>query len=163
MLALIAAGIAGLLVAHEQAPAGAANLMLIYVGADDCAPCRAWQRDDGKTFRHSKDFAQFCYREVKAGHLREILDDKHWPEDIRPYRSLLRLSDGVPLWFVVTDNTAISQYYGVAAWKDQVLPRLRKFSQRSGRGAGVHGAARLDAITCDKTSEHRHIVDHDIG
>lgn len=104
--------------------------LLIYVGADDCAPCRAWQLGDGAIFRRSKEFALLTYREVKPAHLYEILDDKYWPEDIRGYRDRLKRSDGVPLWFVVADAAIVTQHYGAGAWKNDVLPKLNKILRR---------------------------------
>jgi hypothetical protein len=107
--------------------------LLIYVGADDCAPCRAWQRGDGAIFKESKDFARLTYREVKSAHLHEILDDKYWPEDIRGYRDRLKRSDGVPLWFVVADAGIVTQHYGAGVWKNDVLPTLNRILRREGR------------------------------
>ncbi len=152
-LAALAAGVAGVLVVQHRAPGRATYLMLIYVGADDCAPCRAWQRDDEPLFRRSNDFAKLNYREVKSARLRELLDDRYWPEDIRAYRNLLKRSNGVPLWLIITDDATVSRHHGAAAWRRQVLPTLRKWSQRSGRNAAIR-TLRLDAVSCDKTSRH---------
>lgn len=111
--------------------------LLIYVGAEDCAPCRAWQRGDGAIFRQSKDFALLTYREVKPAHLHEILDDRYWPEDIRGYRDRLKRSDGVPLWFLVADVTSVTQHYGADAWKNDVLPRLNRVLRRQRQSTAV--------------------------
>ena len=163
MLAVITTGLAGWHVAQERSPPQVFNLMLIYVGADDCAPCRAWERGEKTTFRRSRDFAEFCYREVKSARLREILDDKHWPEDLRTYRGMLKRSDGVPLWLVVTGDGSVNRYYGVAAWSSQVLPTLRQYAHGSGRRGAVQGPSRSDTVACDKVAQHGHIVDDHLG
>jgi hypothetical protein len=124
-LSALAAMVAALLVAQARPPARAANLLLIYVGAEDCAPCRAWQRGDGATFRSSADFTRLTYREVKAAHLRDVLKDESWPEDIRGYRDRLKRSDGVPLWLVVSNDDIVAQRFGVVAWRNKILPRIR--------------------------------------
>lgn len=111
--------------------------LLIYVGAEDCAPCRTWQRGDGEVFRQSKDFALLTYREVKPAHLHEILDDRYWPEDIRGYRDRLKRSDGVPLWFLVADATIVTQHYGVGAWKNDVLPKLNRILRRERQSTAI--------------------------
>ncbi len=108
-----------------RTPARAADLVLIYVGAEDCAPCRAWQNGDGADFRKSAEFARILYREVKSPHLHDVLGDEHWPEDIRAYRSHLKRSDGVPLWLIVSGHEVVVQRFGAAAWQAGVLPELR--------------------------------------
>lgn len=126
-LAAIAAGVAALLVAHARAPARTAGLMLIYVGAEDCAPCRAWQNGDGADFRKSAEFARISFREVKSPHLHDLLRDEHWPEEIRSYRRGLTRSSGVPLWLIVSGEGVVAQRFGAAAWRNDVLPALRSY------------------------------------
>lgn len=115
--------VAAWLVAKE--PARANDLLLIYVGAEDCAPCRAWQNGEGAEFRKSSEFARIFYREVKSPRLRDVLNDEHWPEDIRSHRSRLKRNDGVPLWLIVSGNDVVAQRHGAAAWQASVMPTLR--------------------------------------
>lgn len=126
-LALVAAAIAAMLASNAMAArSGAGNITLVYVGAADCAPCRAWQNGEGAAFRQSTDFTHLSYREVKAAHLNEILQNEYWPEDLRPYRDRLKRSAAVPLWLVVSRDTIIMQRHGAAAWRSDVLPRLKR-------------------------------------
>jgi hypothetical protein len=125
MLAAIAASVAALLVARSPSSVRTADPLLIYVGAEDCAPCRAWQNGDGADFRKSAEFARISYREVKSLHLHDVLRDEYWPEDIRAYRGRLKRSDGVPLWLVVSGNDVVAQRFGAAAWHASILPTLR--------------------------------------
>ena len=91
------------------------NVTLIYVGADNCAPCDKWQRDQGDAFRRSAEFRQLTYREV----------DDNWPEDIRSYRQTLGPGAGVPLWLVIADDRLVMQGFGARQWQDAVLPKIR--------------------------------------
>jgi hypothetical protein len=125
--AAVAAAVAALLVAQARTPARATDLLLIYVGAEDCAPCRAWQKGDGADFRKSAEFARISYREVKSPHLHDVLNDEHWPEEIRAYRSRLNRSDGVPLWLIVSGNDVVALRFGATAWHGGVLPTLRSY------------------------------------
>lgn len=124
MLAAMAAIVTALPVMHIP-PARAASLELIYVGAEDCAPCRAWQQDDGAAFRRSAEFTRITYIEVKAAHLRDVLKDENWPEEIRGLRGRLKKSDGVPLWLVVSHDDVVEQRFGAAAWRASILPAIR--------------------------------------
>jgi len=125
VLAAIATIAAALLVARTPSPARAADLLLIYVGAEDCAPCRAWQNGDGAEFRRSADFVRIGYIEVKPLHLHDVLKDEQWPEPIRGYRNYVKRSDGVPLWFVVSKDEVIEQRFGAAAWRASILPAIQ--------------------------------------
>jgi len=120
-----AAVVATLLVAHAPPPSRPADLTLIYVGAEDCTPCRVWQRGEGAAFRRSADFARLTYFEVKSPHLRDVLNDENWPQAIRGYRDRLRRNDGVPLWLIVSNDGVVEQRFGAAAWRDNILPAIR--------------------------------------
>jgi len=123
--AATAAIVATFLTLHDGRSARAADITLIYVGADDCAPCRVWQSGDGLAFRQSADFARIAYVEVKSPHLHDVLEDENWPEEIRLYRSLLKRSDGVPLWLVLSNTEVIEQRFGPAAWRANILPAIK--------------------------------------
>lgn len=109
--------------AREPRPA----ITLLYVGAEDCAPCRAWRKGDGAAFRTSAEFARITYREVSSPHLEEVLNDASWPEDIRDYRDHIRRSDGVPLWLVIADHAVVEQQFGTAAWQQRILPTVKSY------------------------------------
>lgn len=117
--------VAALLVAYAPPSARAANLKLIYVGAEDCAPCRDWQSNDGAAFRRSSEFARITYIEVKAPRLHDILKDETWPEEIRGLKTRLKKSDGVPLWLIVSNDEVVEQRFGAASWRANILPAIQ--------------------------------------
>ena len=110
---------------HAGKPARAKDVMLLYVGAEDCAPCRAWQNGEGAAFLASAEFPRITYREVKSPHLLDVLKDENWPDEIRLYRDGLRRSDGVPLWLVVSDHEIVEQRFGAAEWRASILPKIK--------------------------------------
>jgi hypothetical protein len=59
---LVATVIAGGVVQWSGARPHRYDLMLVYVGADDCAPCRLWQRDVVTSFRATPRFRHIVYR-----------------------------------------------------------------------------------------------------
>jgi hypothetical protein len=107
-------------------PKGRANVMLVYVGAEDCAPCRAWQGAERKRFLESPEFSHLPYREVKSPTLRDVFKDEYWPEDLRRYRDRLGAGAGVPLWFVISGDEHVEWAFGASQWQAAVLPRLRR-------------------------------------
>lgn len=98
--------------------------LLVYVGADDCAPCRIWQNKDEPDFRQSRTFARLTYRTVKSPTLYKLLDDGHWPDELREYRHRLRANVSAPLWLIITTGGEMEQVSGLSQWKQTVLPRL---------------------------------------
>jgi hypothetical protein len=107
----------------------AGDVTLLYVGAEDCAPCRSWQNEERTKFVASSYFSRITYREVKAPHLQDVLKDEYWPEDLRTYRNLLQRSDGVPLWLIVSNHKLIERRFGVAEWRDNILPRIKSIAR----------------------------------
>jgi hypothetical protein len=131
-IALIAVAImiaAATMAAADRYPARGhrVDVTLLYVGADDCAPCRAWRGGDGAAFLASTEFAGITYREVRSPHLDDVLSDAYWPDDIRAYRSRIRRSDGVPLWLVIADHALVEQQFGTTAWQERILPAVRSY------------------------------------
>lgn len=109
---------------HAARPAHHTDIMLLYVGAEDCAPCRAWQKGEGASFLASAASSRIRYREVKSPHLGDVLNDENWPKDLQVYRSRLKRSDGVPLWMVIADDEVVDHRFGAPAWRESILPTL---------------------------------------
>ena len=121
--ALVAAGsyvspLANLLVKKPE------RLMLVYVGADDCAPCRIWKREQAPMLQ-SPPFAQLVYREVKSSSVLHLLEDEYWPDDLRSLRGRLDSGAGVPLWLVIADDVIVVRAHGASQWQETILPKLR--------------------------------------
>jgi hypothetical protein len=101
------------------------DVTVVYVGADDCAPCRIWRREHWPKFRASDEFMRVDYREVTAPKLFDLLNDAHWPHELRAYRAKLDRTAGVPLWFVVANDQLAVQARGLRQWKEVALPAIR--------------------------------------
>lgn len=124
-LAVAIAATAFLWPSPAATPAAKPNLTLVYVGAEDCAPCRAWQSGEASAFRSSPEFASVAYREVKSPTLLDVLKDEYWPDDLRRYRDSFGRGAGVPLWLVVADQEVVGQGFGASQWYSSVLPKIR--------------------------------------
>lgn len=114
---------------RPPAPAAASPVTVLYVGADDCAPCLAWQRGAGAAFKASPEFARITYREVKSRTTLDVLDDGNWPDDLRPYRAAIGRGSAVPLWLVIVDGQVVVQSFGESQWARSVLPKIRSLSR----------------------------------
>jgi hypothetical protein len=79
-------------------------LTLLYVGAEDCASCRAWRRDHRDAFLATLDPSRVTYREVIAARTATAFDETTWPEDLRGRLADAQKVGGVPLWIVIKDE-----------------------------------------------------------
>lgn len=100
-------------------------ITLVYVGADDCPPCRTWERIAEPAFRTSTLFSRVIYRVVKSPTLFAVLSDENWPDDLRPYRDHVSPQAGVPLWLVIADDHVVTQASGESQWRESILPRMK--------------------------------------
>jgi hypothetical protein len=101
------------------------QIMLLYVGAEDCAPCRAWELGEKVAFEASAEFPRIIYREVKSSTLLDILKDENWADDLRGYRDQLGRDAGVPLWMVIVDSRVVQRGMGPAQWRSDTLPTVK--------------------------------------
>ena len=154
------------------------NVMLLYIGAEDCAPCRIWRNGEGAAFLASVESARVTYREVKSPHLEDVLKDENWPNDIRPFRDGVSRTDGVPLWVVVAGDEVVERQFGATAWELRVLPKIRSYLRSKsgspgfgpdggGVAAGLRGfdfrmTARPGAIAGNKTLKLCHFAYNDM-
>jgi hypothetical protein len=117
--------------ARDRSPAGAgATVLLLYVGAEDCAPCRTWRREAKPLFLAGLDPDQLEYREVIAPRISQAFDESMWPADLQSHRASAKLVGGVPLWLLIRDGRVIEKAGGLSLWRTHVLPRLERASRR---------------------------------
>lgn len=129
--AIIALGITLALIALGSAPRSDTprqdrEIMVIYVGAEDCAPCRLWQDGMGAKFRASIESRHLRYREVKSPKLFDLLSDEAWPADLRVYRGRIDQKSAVPMWLVLLNGEVVAQAFGANQWAETVLPTIRQ-------------------------------------
>ena len=107
----------------------AKKITLVYVGAENCAPCDKWQHDQKIAFRNSAEFQRLAFREVKSPNLFDVLHDNYWPEDLRLYRQSISRNSGVPLWLVIADDQLIMQGAGISQWQESVFPKIKSLTR----------------------------------
>lgn len=110
--------------------AGGGALLLLYVGAEDCAPCLVWRREHKPGFLRGSDPERVRYREVIAPRIAQALDERTWPVDLRPFRAGAAAQRGLPLWLVVRGDRILATAGGLSSWRTRVLPLLRREAAR---------------------------------
>ncbi len=132
IVVVIAAGIMKTMMSSPREASGSGppqRITIIYVGADDCAPCRSWHRTYWPSFRDSPEFNRLEYREVRSPNLFEVLNKELWPEDLQGYRNEIKTDSGVPLWLVIADGDIVLAASGISQWRDAVLPAIRQLAR----------------------------------
>lgn len=99
------------------------KLTLVYIGADDCAPCLRWRRERRSELERSVVFQRIEYKEIIAPKLASALDDRFWPEPLRKLRPVvLKEGGGVPYWILMRGDRVISSAGGETAWDRKIWP-----------------------------------------
>jgi hypothetical protein len=104
---------------------------LVYIGANDCTLCRAWEAaylKQGK-LAGSNDWPHLRFTEVKLATLRAPFKRDDLPERLRPRFDAL-IADGmrlhgVPAFVLLVDDTYRAQALGPEAFESFVYPALR--------------------------------------
>jgi hypothetical protein len=108
-----------------------ARITVVYVGADDCAPCKVWQRVHWPQFSSSPEFVRLTYRELTSPKLFDLLSDERWPESLRDLRGEFDRTPGAPMWFVLNGEELLVTARGLRQWEEEALPRIRLLARQS--------------------------------
>lgn len=111
--------------APREAFGGRGPLTVVYVGAEDCGPCRSWRHDERPAFLGSGEFTRLRYREVIAPHLRDLLAQENWPAELAAVRARVRAQPGAPQWFVLREERLVAADAGLSAWRRAIWPTIR--------------------------------------
>jgi hypothetical protein len=123
---LLAAGPAGDAPAFARRAEG--DWLLLYVGAEDCAPCQAWRRARWDAVRAGYASTPVGFVELRAPRSAEVLDDAHWPEALRGHRASIPPGAGLPLWLLAHDGRAVRWSWGSSRWDAEMAPALRRIA-----------------------------------
>jgi len=103
-----------------------ASLQLIYVGANDCAPCVRWRATHWSALHHATVFAPVRFVEIRAPRAADVLQDEHWPRALQRFRPAMPRDAAVPLWLLVQDDALVGRAWGERGWRETMLPALRR-------------------------------------
>jgi hypothetical protein len=112
--------------APREVPGEHGPLTVVYVGAEDCGPCRTWRRDQRPAFLDSGEFARLRYHEVIAPRLQHLLAEENWPPELAAVRDYTRARPGAPQWFLLRDSRILASGAGLSAWGGEIWPIIRR-------------------------------------
>lgn len=101
------------------------TLQVIYIGGQDCPPCRRWITTYRDRWLASSEFRQIAWVEVEPPHLKEAYQERHWPEALRPVLAQVPRKSGTPRFLIVTEGRIVSNEFGISKWRN-TMAKLRK-------------------------------------
>jgi hypothetical protein len=101
------------------------TLQVIYIGGQDCPPCRRWTATYKAGWLASAEYRRVTWYEVEPPHLEEAYRERHWPEALRPVLAQVPRKSGTPRFLIVEDGRIVSNEIGVSKWRN-TMAELRK-------------------------------------
>ncbi|MFZ5782771.1 MAG: hypothetical protein ACOY4R_21420 [Pseudomonadota bacterium] len=102
----------------------APELKVIYVGGEDCPPCRRWKADRKPAWLASPEYRQVTWIEIEPPKLKEAYRERYWPGDLRPILDQLPRKSGTPRFLIVKDGRVVSNAFGGSQW-NTIITDLR--------------------------------------
>jgi hypothetical protein len=103
---------------------------LLYVGAEDCAPCRSWRAAHWDAVRAAHPPNRVRFVELRARRSAEVLDDALWAESLRPHRDAIPREAGLPYWVLSRGADEALDAWGLRGWDGIMAPALRRVGRR---------------------------------
>jgi hypothetical protein len=104
--------------------AATSDLMVIYVCADDCGPCRVFEAEDLPRWMSSPLARSVRFVRARAPKTSQAFQAKYWPSEARPYMSSFR-APIVPSFMFVAGGNVVAMGAGLNGWRQQTLPQVQ--------------------------------------
>lgn len=101
------------------------DLQVIYIGGQDCPPCRRWITAYKDSWLASPEYRQVTWYEVEPPHLKQAYQERYWPEALRSVLAQVPRKSGVPRFLIVEDGRIASNQVGVSKWL-KTMAELKK-------------------------------------
>jgi hypothetical protein len=92
------------------------NVDVLYIGGQDCPPCRRWRASYHNKWLASHEFQKVDWFEIEPMHLKEAYDERHWPRGLRAVLAQVPRKSGTPRFLIVNDGKIVSNHLGVSSW-----------------------------------------------
>lgn len=127
---LLLGGAAASLAAVAGKAEAAAALMIIYVYADDCAPCQIFAAQDWPQFKASPVSRAVHFVRTTAPKTTQAYQSRYWPSEARPFLSAVKVPI-VPSFILVRQRQVVLVGNGIVGWRNQVLPQVHQLAASS--------------------------------
>ena len=125
---VLGATLAGLAAFPVPSLASSAGVMVVYVFADDCAPCHLFQTQDWPLFRASRVSRVVNFVRTTAPKTTQAYQARFWPSEARPFLSAVKVPI-VPSFILVKKGSVLVIGNGIVGWRNQVLPQVHQLAE----------------------------------
>ena len=101
--------------------------MVVYVYADDCAPCQIFQAQDWPQFKASPVSRAVHFVRTTAPKTTQAYQVRYWPSEARPFHSAVKVPI-VPSFILVKNRSVVLVGNGIVGWRNQVLPQVHQLA-----------------------------------
>ena len=103
----------------------APDVMVIYIGGQDCPPCQQWRANAHPRWLASSEFQKVSYFEIEPINLSDAYDERSWPRALRAVLAQVPRKSGTPRFLIVQEGRIVSNQLGLSAWAS-TLADLKK-------------------------------------
>ncbi|MBM3567706.1 MAG: hypothetical protein FJX46_03015 [Alphaproteobacteria bacterium] len=111
-----------------------ARIGVIYIAADNCPPCTAWERDIGRrsksAFLAENRALRIEWTEIRARSFGRTNLDADWPPEWRFVRERTNVRSGTPRYLTLVDGKVVANTLGTYDFHDRTLLLLRQLAAR---------------------------------
>jgi hypothetical protein len=116
------------------AAAGTDDIIVVYLGANDCPYCQHWEARAKAELLTSPEGRVVRYYEVKGETLRQPIVERHYPEELKWLARRLGPLRGVPRFVLLVNGQVAWSVLGTNDYESVFLPALRQaVARRNGR------------------------------
>lgn len=115
----------------SYAVTGSSEILVLYIGAIDCPPCRRFKAADYPRWARSEEIKHIQYRELEFPYFENTSEDWYWPENLRWVRNTAYADSGTPRWIVAVDGHIVSN---TRSWKGKTYPLIQRLVARKLNG-----------------------------
>lgn len=127
LIGAVATGLGALALGNTSEAIAKSNVLVIYIGAENCRWCPTFENQKWKPFLQSELARRVTTRAVKTRSFNWSNDAEEWPEDLRWVITAAGVRPGTPRVVVMKgDKKIFSGKAGGQHWEEKVLPAIQK-------------------------------------
>ena len=105
----------------------AGGISVVYISAEDCAPCRQFEAADFPQWQSSPLSQRVRFLRAHAPKTTQAFQTKYWPSEARSFAGAVKVPV-VPSFILANNGSVMLVGSGLIGWRNQVLPEIRRLS-----------------------------------
>ena len=98
---------------------------MVYIAADDCAPCRQFDASDWPLWQASPLSRVVRFLRAQAPRTTQAFQTRYWPTEARYFAGAVKVPV-VPSFILANNGGVVLVGSGLVGWRSQVLPEIQR-------------------------------------